>query len=99
MTSEKESKLQNCRTCLIIRYFLIAVFFIILLGLVFTDKTQYLSFVKADYVAYIVFIVGIIIFFSKLFQHLKKSSASNQSNKVRDIPRKSSKSVSSKKIN
>ena len=69
-----------------------------MLGLLFTDKTHYLSFVKTDFIAYLIIPIGIIIFLSKLFQHLKKLSTSNQSHKIRNTTRKSSKSVASKKI-
>ena len=90
---------QDCRNCLIIRYFLIAVLFIILVGLVFTDKTHYLAIIKPDYIAYIILIIGLLIFIVKLYQYFKGLSISNKSNKVRNSARKSSKSMSSKKIN
>ena len=61
--------MQNCRNCLIIRYFLIAVLFIVLMGLVFTDKTHYLSFIKPYYAAYLVFFFGLAVFFLKLTQY------------------------------
>ncbi len=91
--------MQDCRNCLIIRYFLIAVLFIILVGLVFTDKTHYLSIIKPDYLAYLILFLGLLIFIIKLYQYLKKLSISNKSHKIGDSTRKSSKSVSSKKIN
>ena len=90
--------MQDCRNCLIIRYFLISVLFIILLGLVFTDKTHYLSFIKPYYLAYLVIVIGTIIFLSKLYQYFRKSSVSNQSDKIGNTSRKSAKGVSSKKI-
>ena len=91
--------MQNCRSCLIIRYFLIAVLFIILIGLVFTDKTHYLAIIKPDYLAYLVLILGALIFIIKLYQYLRKLSISDKSNKIGNSSRKSSKSMSSKKIN
>ena len=91
--------MQDCRNCLIIRYFLIAVLFIILVGLVFTDKTHYLSIIKPDYLAYLILFLGLLIFIIKLYQYFKKLSISNKSNKIGDSSRKSSKSMSSKKIN
>jgi len=90
---------QNCRSCLIIRYFLIAVLFIILIGLVFTDKTHYLAIIKPDYLAYLVLILGAFVFIIKLYQYLRKLSISDKSNKIGNSSRKSSKSMSSKKIN
>ena len=93
--------MQNCRNCLIIRYFLIAVLFIVLMGLVFTDKTHYLSFIKPYYAAYLVFLFGLAVFFLKLTQYFlkKKLSISNQSDEIRDTTRKPTKSMTSKKVN
>ena len=91
--------MQNCRSCLIIRYFLIAVLFIILIGLVFTDKTHYLAIIKPDYLAYLILILGTFIFIIKLYKYLRKLSISDKSNKIGNSSRKSSKSMSSKKIN
>ncbi len=91
--------MQDCRNCLIIRYFLIAVLFIILVGLVFTDKTHYLSIIKPDYLAYLILFLGLLIFIVKLYQYLKKLSISNKSHTIGDSTRKSSKSMSRKKIN
>jgi len=93
--------MQNCRNCLIIRYFLIAVLFIVLMGLVFTDKTHYLSFIKPYYAAYLVFFFGLAVFFLKLTQYFfkKKLSISNQSDEIRDTTRKPTKSMTSKKVN
>ena len=91
--------MQNCRNCLIIRYFLIAVLFIILIGLVFTDKTHYLAIIKPHYLAYLILILGAFIFIIKLYKYLRKLSISNKSNKIGNSSRKSSKSMSSKKIN
>ena len=98
MTTKKRSNMQNCRTCLIIRYFLISVLFLVMLGLIFTDKTHYLSFIKTDFVAYLIIPIGMMIFFSKLFQHFKKLSTSDQSDKIRNTSRRPSKSVPSKNI-
>ena len=90
----------NCRNCIIIRYFIVAVLIIILAALLFTDKMKYLSFINPEKFSYLVFILGILVFLYKLFSHLKKKSTfTNKSNKIRNMPRKSSKSVPSKKIN
>ncbi len=91
--------MQDCRNCLIIRYFLIAVLFIILIGLVFTDKIHYLAIIKPYYLAYLILILGLLIFIIKLYQYFKKLSTSNKSNKIGNSTRKSSKRVSSKEIN
>ena len=90
----------NCKNCLIIRYFIIAVLVIILAALLFTDKMKYLSFINPTKISYLVIIVGIFVFLFKLFSYLKKKSAfTHKSDKIRNLSRKSSKSMSSKKIN
>ena len=57
--------MQNCRNCLIIRYFLISVLFIIIIGLIFTEKTHYLAIIKPDYLAYLILVLGLIILYLK----------------------------------
>ena len=71
------------------------------MGLVFTDKTHYLSFIKPYYAAYLVFFFGLAVFFLKLTQYFlkKKLSISNQSDEIRDTSRKPTKSMTSKKVN
>ena len=83
---------------LFIRYFLIAVFFIIAFGLIFTDKVNYLSIINPLNFSYFVLLIGFLIFLIKLFAYVKKSFFLNQSNKVGYFPRKSSKRMSRKKI-
>ena len=90
----------NCKNCLIIRYFIVAVLIIILAALLFTDKMKYLSFVNPEKVSYLVIFLGSLVFLFKLFSYLKtKSTFTNKSNKVRNVSRKSAKSMSSKKVN
>ena len=90
----------NCKNCLIIRYFIVAVLVIILAALLFTDKMKYLSFINPTKISYLVIIVGIFVFLFKLFSYLKKKSTfTHKSDKIRNLSRKSTKSMSSKKIN
>ena len=90
----------NCRNCLIIRYFIVAVLIIILAALLFTDKMKYLSFINPEKISYLVIIIGILVFLFKLFSYLKKKSTiANKSDKVRNMARKSAKGMSSKKVN
>ena len=90
----------NCKNCLIIRYFIIAVLIIILAALLFTDKMKYLSFINPEKISYLVIILGSLVFLFKLFSYLKKKSTfTNKSNKIRNMTRKPAKSMSSKKIN
>ena len=90
----------NSKNCLIIRYFNIAVLLIILAALLFTDKMKYLSFIDPEKISYLVIILGILVFLFKLFSYLKKKSTfTNKSNEVRNMSGKSTKSMSSKKVN
>ena len=88
----------NCRNCLFIRYFLIAVFFIVLFGIIFSDKTKYLSFISPKNFSYLILFFGTIIFIIKLFNHLKNLFISDKSNKIGNSSRKPSKRVTGKKI-
>ena len=90
----------NCKNCLIIRYFIIAVLVIILAALLFTDKMKYLSFINPEKISYLVIILGGLVFLFNVFSYLKKKSTfTNKSNKVRNMAGKSAKSMSSKKVN
>ena len=90
----------NCKNCLIIRYFIVAVLVIILSAFVFTDKMKYLSFINPEKIAYLVFILGALVFLFKLFSYFKKKSTfTDESYKIRNMAGKSAKSVSSKKVN
>ena len=90
----------NCKNCLIIRYFIVAVLIIILAAFLFTDKMQYLSFINPEKISYLVIILGVLVFLFKLFIYFKKKSTfTNKSNKVRNMAGKPSKSMSSKKVN
>ena len=90
----------NCKNCLIIRYFIVAVLVIILAAFLFTDKMQYLSFINPEKISYLVIILGALVFLFKLFSYLKKKSTfTNKSNKVRNMAGKSSKSMAGKKVN
>jgi undecaprenyl pyrophosphate phosphatase UppP len=90
----------NCRNCLIIRYFIVAVLVIILAALLFTDKMKYLSFINPEKISYLVIILGAFVFLFKLFSYLKKKSTiTDKSDKIRNMAGKSTKSMSSKKVN
>ena len=56
----------SCKICKTIRYFLVAVFLIILLALIQKDKLHYLKFVNPENASIVVIVVGIIIFVSKV---------------------------------
>ena len=76
-TSSKEiKKPYKCRNCYIIRLFLLAVVFILLLGLIQSDNLHYLDFVTPSNAATIIIILGIIMFLIKLTKYIfdKKKS-------------------------
>ena len=91
--------MQNCKNCIIIRYFLVSVLMLILIALVFTDKMKYLAFVNPEKISYFIIFLGILIFLAKIYNnYVKNLFISKKSNKVGNVPRKSSKGMSSKKI-
>ena len=90
----------NCKNCLFIRYFLVSVIIIVLTALIFTENLKYLSFVTPTLLSYLIILLGVIVFIIKVLAHYKKKlSIFNKPNKVRNMSRKSSKSMSRKKIN
>ena len=56
----------NCRNCYIIRFFLLAVVFIILFALIQSDKLHYLDFINPTNAATLIIILGLIMFLIKL---------------------------------
>jgi disulfide bond formation protein DsbB len=92
--------MSNCKNCLFIRYFLVSVIIIVLTALIFTENLKYLSFVTPTLLSYLIILLGVIVFIIKVLAHYKKKlSIFNKPNKVRNMTRKSSKSMSRKKIN
>ena len=66
-TSSKEiKKPYKCRNCYIIRFFLLAVIFIILFALIQSENLHYLHFVTPKNAATLIIILGLIMFFIKL---------------------------------
>ena len=90
----------NCKNCLVIRYFLVSVIIIVLTALIFTENLKYLSFVTPTLLSYLIILLGVIVFIIKILAHYKKKlSIFNKPNKVRNMTRKPSKSMSRKKVN
>ena len=56
----------RCRNCYIIRFFLLAVVFIILFALIQNDNLHYLDFVTPTNAATLIIIIGVIMFLIKL---------------------------------
>ena len=68
--SKEIKKPYKCRNCYIIRLFLLAVVFIVLLALIQSDKLHYLDFVTPSNAATIIIILGIVMFLVKLTKYV-----------------------------
>ena len=64
--------MKNCRICLFIRYFIISVIFIVITSIVFVEDLSFFSFVTPWNAVKIIFILGIILFISKVSEYFKK---------------------------
>ena len=64
--SKEIKKSYKCRNCYIIRFFLIAVIFIILFALIQSENLHYLDFVTPRNAATLIVILGLIMFLIKL---------------------------------
>ena len=92
--------MSNCKNCLFIRYFLVSVIIIVLTALIFTENLKYLSFVTPTLLSYLIILLGVIVFIIKVIVYYrKKLSIFNKPNKVRNMTRKPSKSMTRKKVN
>ena len=69
-TSQEVNKKYNCRNCYIIRIFLLAVVFIILLALLQSDNLHYLEFVTPTNAAILIIVSGVIMFLIKLTKYI-----------------------------
>ena len=65
-SNKKIDKPYKCRNCYIIRFFLLAVVFIILFALIQNDNLHYLDFVTPTNAATLIIILGVIMFLIKL---------------------------------
>ena len=63
--------MNDCRLCIIIRFFLVCVLMIIITGLLMTDQLHYLNFVNPWNAVKLIFFLGICLFFFKLIDYLK----------------------------
>jgi disulfide bond formation protein DsbB len=66
--------MKNCRICTIIRYFLVAVVFIIILALTVNDKLHYLSFVTSWNAAILILFFGLLLFLYKVYEYMKSKN-------------------------
>lgn len=63
----------SCKICKLIRFFLLAVFLLILLALLQKDKLHYLKFVNPENASYFILIVGLFIFIYKIYEFFKNN--------------------------
>ena len=68
--SREAKKPYECRNCYIIRFFLLAVVFIVLLAFIQSDKLHYLDFVTPSNAATLIVFLGVIIFLVKLTKYI-----------------------------
>ncbi len=60
-----------CRRCSIIRYFIIAIIFIVILSFTTKNFLQDFSFITVDFFAYLICTIGILAFIFKYFKWKK----------------------------
>ncbi|XDZ64963.1 hypothetical protein AB8880_08495 [Alphaproteobacteria bacterium LSUCC0684] len=67
LSRTRPSRYTGCQRCRIIRLFMLTVFMMVILGLLATDKMQYLQFITAEGAALAIWVVGGAGFAVKLF--------------------------------
>ena len=71
LTPNKEiKKPYKCRNCYIIRFFLLAVVFIVLFALIQSENLHYLDFVTPSNAATLIILLGVIMFLVKLTKYV-----------------------------
>ena len=68
--SHESNEPRKCQNCMIIRIFLLSVLFIVLLGLIKSDKLHHLQVVTPTNASIFIIILGIVIFLVKLTKYL-----------------------------
>ena len=68
--SHENKEQRKCQNCMIIRIFLLSVLFIVLLGLIKSDKLHHLQVVTPTNAAIFIIVLGIIMFLVKLTKYL-----------------------------
>ena len=76
LSNKKIEKPYRCRNCYIIRFFLLAVVFIILFALIQSDNLHYLDFITPTNAATLIIILGVIMFLIKLANYFFKKKIS-----------------------
>jgi len=63
--------MKKCRICIIIRYFIASVFFLIIVALTMSENLHYLSFITPWNAVYLIISLGVVLFLWKLFVYIK----------------------------
>ena len=63
--------MKKCRICMIIRYFIASVFFLIIVALTMSENLHYLSFITPWNAVYLIISLGVVLFLWKLFVYIK----------------------------
>ena len=67
--SKEIQKPYKCRNCYVIRLFILAVIFIVLLALIQNDNLHYLDFVTPSNAATLIIVLGVIMFLIKVTKY------------------------------
>ena len=68
--SYEDKEPRKCQNCMIIRIFLLSVLFIVLLGLIKSDKLHHLQVVTPTNAAFFIIILGTVMFIVKLTNYI-----------------------------
>jgi len=79
LSRNKAQRGVGCKRCRIIRMFIIATMFIVILGLVGGDKLSFMSMVTAEGIATTIWIAGMLLFLIKFSFWLLDKSKNNSS--------------------
>jgi len=73
LSRTRPSRYTGCQRCRVIRLFMLTVFMLVILGLLASDKMEYLQFISAERAALAIWVVGGVGFIIKLiFWRLEK---------------------------
>ncbi len=78
LSRTRPSRYTGCQRCRVIRLFMLTVFMLVILGLLASDKMEYLQFISAERAALAIWVVGGVGFVIKLvFWRLEKRRAAS----------------------
>lgn len=78
LSRTRPSRYTGCQRCRVIRLFMLTVFMLVVLGLLASDKMEYLQFISAERAALAIWVVGGVGFVIKLvLWRMEKRRAAN----------------------